>query len=495
MMAENLAEAIGRFFESSRDPALLEPGEEPYPLRDGSYALDLHGGRLTIQVWDETRNLVRRLSGVHRETPGELELVVAHFGGREGRITLMDRARASVHTERHAGRLVFRERFRRWVSRQFPGWRISDLSSEANLEASLSPSYPRALVRRAATAWAAIAAPPGTGDAAGALTFGLIWLDYLRCREPLLTISGLALFLPEDEARTACLRIGCLNPNAAQYAVYVCSEHGYEQRVDPGDFNNFEARLERCSTGSAELEPDALALVDALCDAPYVERRLRADGGVSLSVRGLEFARASRKQVRFGIDGRRRCTERNLGEARDLARELARMRSAAACDRENPLYRLRPEGWLETELRRNIEQIDATLTPAPVYGQVPALAGIERGVLDLLAVDRSGRLAVIEIKASEDVHLPLQALDYWTRVARHAAAGDFTACGYFPGIPLSREPPRLLLVAPALDFHPKTEALLRYLSPAIEVERIGVGVEWRQGPKVAFRLRGAERPH
>jgi hypothetical protein len=135
------------------------------------------------------------------------------------------------------------------------------------------------------------------------------------------------------------------------------------------------------------------------------------------------------------------------------------------------------------------------LAPSPVYGQVPALAGIERGVLDLLAVDGAGRLAVIEIKASEDVHLPLQALDYWTRVARHAAAGDFTRSGYFPGITLSREPPRLLLVAPALDFHPKTETLLRYLSPSIEVERIGVGVEWRQGPKVAFRLRGAERPH
>lgn len=494
-MSDNLAEAIGRFLDSSRDPALVEPGEEPYPLKQGNYALDLHGGRLTIQVWDETRNLVRRLAGVHRETSSELELTVTRFGGREGRITLIDRARASDHAERHAIRLVFRERFRRWLARQFPGWRITDLSSEPNLQASLSPAYPRALVRRAATAWAAIAAPRGSGDPAGALTFGLIWLDYLRCRDPHTTISGLALFLPEEEARTACLRIGCLNPNAAQYAVWVCSEQGYEQRVDPGDLTNFEARLEPCATGAAELDPCALATVEAICDAPYVERRLRPDGSVSLCVRGLEFARATRNGVQFGLKHRRLCTQRNLGEARDLARELARMRSAGAIDRENPLYRLRPEGWLETEIRRNIEAIDSTLQPSPVYGQVPALAGLDRGVLDLLAVDRAGRLAVIEIKASEDVHLPLQALDYWTRVARHAAAGDFSTRGYFPGVTLSREPPRLLLVAPALEFHPKTETLLRYLSPSIEVERIGVGVEWRQGPKVVFRLRGAERPH
>ena len=170
------------------------------------------------------------------------------------------------------------------------------------------------------------------------------------------------------------------------------------------------------------------------------------------------------------------------------------MRSAKAVDRSNPLYRLRPEGWLESEIRRDLQRIDATLLPEPVYGQVPAMTGGERGVLDLLAADCTGRLAVIEIKASEDIQLPLQALDYWMRVKMHAERGEFAACGYFPGIELRRDPPRLLLVAPSLAFHPKTETVLRFLAPSIEVERIGLGVEWRQGPSVVFRLRGAERP-
>ena len=130
----------------------------------------------------------------------------------------------------------------------------------------------------------------------------------------------------------------------------------------------------------------------------------------------------------------------------------------------------------------------------PVYGQTPVLAGGERGIIDLLAADRAGRLAVIELKASADLHLPLQALDYWIHVKWHLDRGEFSPAGYFPGIELRPEPPRLLLVSPALEFHPTTEILLSYFPPAVEVERIGLGVEWRKGLRVMFRLRGAERP-
>ena len=141
-----------------------------------------------------------------------------------------------------------------------------------------------------------------------------------------------------------------------------------------------------------------------------------------------------------------------------------------------------------------METVDASLLCDHVYGQVPAFAAGERGVIDLLAVDRSGRLAVIELKASADLHLPLQALDYWIRVKWHLDRGEFPARGYFPGVALRPDPPRLLLVSPALDFHPTTETVLSYFSPAVEVERIGVAVEWRKGLHVMFRLSGAQPP-
>jgi len=132
--------------------------------------------------------------------------------------------------------------------------------------------------------------------------------------------------------------------------------------------------------------------------------------------------------------------------------------------------------------------------PDPIYGQVPAFAGGDRGVLDLLACDHDGRLAVVELKASQDPHLPLQALDYWMRVAWHLEQGEFTAKGYFPNRPLRPDPPRLLLVSPAMQFHPTTETILSYFAPRIPVERVGVGLEWRMGVRVMFRLRGAARP-
>jgi hypothetical protein len=135
--------------------------------------------------------------------------------------------------------------------------------------------------------------------------------------------------------------------------------------------------------------------------------------------------------------------------------------------------------------------LDASLAGVPIYGQVPAFAGGDRGVIDLLAAETNGRLAVIELKASEDIHLPLQALDYWMRVNWHVDRGEFTANGYFPGIALVKRPPRMLLVAPALNFHPTSEIILGYFSPSIDVERMGVSIDWRRKLQVVFRLQGA----
>jgi hypothetical protein len=61
-------------------------------------------------------------------------------------------------------------------------------------------------------------------------------------------------------------------------------------------------------------------------------------------------------------------------------------------------------------------------------------------------------------------------------------------------VELRPDPPRLLLVSPALEFHPPSETLLCYFARDIAVERIGLAVEWRKGLKVMFRLTGAEPP-
>ncbi|HSR08424.1 MAG TPA: hypothetical protein VLM42_14825, partial [Bryobacteraceae bacterium] len=137
-----------------------------------------------------------------------------------------------------------------------------------------------------------------------------------------------------------------------------------------------------------------------------------------------------------------------------------------------------------------IESLDATLLTQPVYGQVAQFAGGDRGIIDLLAIDRDGRLAVIELKVDQDIHLPLQALDYWMRVKLHLDRGEIAGSGHFTGIPLAAEAPRLLLVAPALEFHPSNEVILQFFSGEIAVERIGLGVQWKQELRVMFRALG-----
>jgi hypothetical protein len=236
------------------------------------------------------------------------------------------------------------------------------------------------------------------------------------------------------------------------------------------------------------------AAIEHITGLPFVERIERNDGALSLRVRGIEFARATRAGLLHGLERKTLAREGNLQEVEALARELARLRHPKAQDRANPIWRQQPEAWLESQVRRRLEAIDPSLFPEPVYGQVPALAGGDRGVIDLLAAGRDGRLAVLELKASEDIHLPLQALDYWIRVRWYAERGEFSQKGYFPGLALREDWPRLIVIAPALSFHPKTETILRYFAPEIEVERIGLGVEWRQGLKVMFRLRGDRQP-
>src|SRR5262245_43496722 len=82
------------------------------------------------------------------------------------------------------------------LARQFPDWRIVELSTAPDLHHSLSPSYPRALLRKGNSGLAAIGAAEDSLDPDGALTFGLIWLHYLRRRETRLFIRGLVILLP-----------------------------------------------------------------------------------------------------------------------------------------------------------------------------------------------------------------------------------------------------------------------------------------------------------
>jgi hypothetical protein len=208
---------------------------------------------------------------------------------------------------------------------------------------------------------------------------------------------------------------------------------------------------------------------------------------VALRFRGLRFARWGEARVFFGIDSEQELTPATWPELQRMLRTFEIHRSPLADSSQHPLYRAQAERWLESQVIADPARIDARLDARFLYSQVPAISAGDRGIMDLLGVTREGRLMVIELKASEDVQLVMQAFDYWLRVRHHQQQEDFPRYGYFPGMNISSEPPLLLLVAPSLQFHPAGDVLARCLIGDIEMYRVGLNENWRRGLRVILR--------
>jgi hypothetical protein len=81
-------------------------------------------------------------------------------------------------------------------------------------------------------------------------------------------------------------------------------------------------------------------------------------------------------------------------------------RHGEVCRLYRTLYRTAPERWLDKLALVDATRLDAQLNPAPLCSKV-----------------------VIELKASEDIQLPILAVDYWLRVRGHQREGDFEQFG------------------------------------------------------------------
>jgi len=328
------------------------------------------------------------------------------------------------------------------------------------------------------------------------LAFGILWLDWSRSHAQHRAIDALRLFVPEGKSRVLRERTLVLSP-AARVEVFEFREPEYNiHLMECADAGNVDSKLVARHEIEAALHASARATAQVRATLPtprdcadhIASRVLPGMSEVALCFRGLEFVRWAPEGIQFGVgDTKERLTPSTEPALKRVVHELDLHRSPNASETNHPLYRAAPERWLETLILEDPARLDAQLDPRHLYSQVPALAAGDRGVLDLLGVTRRGRLVIIELKASEDIQMPIQAVDYWLRVRRHQRDGDFQRQGYFAGIELDSQPPLLYLVAPALRFHPATDTLLKYLSPEIQVTRIGLNENWRRGLKVVFR--------
>jgi hypothetical protein len=452
------------------------------------------GNQALVHLWSDERNLTRRVLRVKERADDRIVLEVQRFGrAKPGRLEFL-----RTDSPRAAGRITreqFRARFERILKERFPDAVVDSLTASPDLEHSFSGLYVRGLMHEGARAWALLAVSASEDAAAveGILAFGILWLDWIRSHAQHRAIEGLRLFVPQGGSRCLRERLLALS-SAARTEIYEVREpDGMMQKVDSADAGNLESRLVPRREIESKLRSATEAITDIRAMLPNASsaidlRVLAGKDELGLSFRGLVFARSTKQGIFFGLgNAPERLTSATKPRLERLLHQLELHRNSLAEDANHYLYRAAPERWLESVVLEDPVKLDAQLDPARFYSQVPALAAGDRGVLDVLGITRKGRLVVIELKASEDIQLPVQAVDYWLRVRRHQREGNFEDYGYFAEVQIDPRPPLVWLVAPGLRFHSATEILLKYLSPEIQVTRIGLSENWRRGLKIIFR--------
>lgn len=472
-----------------------ENGVRLASLSEFQYEVHAQANGTLLHLWSDGRTLARRVLRIAEQSSSLLSLEVERFG--RSKPDRLEFASSAARPVVQLTREKFRERFAELLHEQFPDEEIVSLSTSADLEHSLSTRYTRGLMRSGNVHWAILAAAPGESAAAidDMLTFGLIWLSHAQGRAkigraPIGRIAGLRLFLPEGIGKLVAHRVEALAPSTIVEFYELSTATGRARRVDAKELGNVVTWL----TARRELEgilaeaAPAIDTVRRLAPEAITTNVVPGLREVSLRFRGAEFARWQNGAVFFGLGDHRRLLTRETQPAlAQLIIKLVARRDPAATDTTHALYRMQAERWLETLVFADPARVDARLDPRFLYTQVPAFSAGDRGVVDLLGVTRDRRLAILELKADEDIHLAMQAADYWLRVRWHQQQDDIQRYGYFPGVELKPDPPLLFLVAPAIRFHPATSVVLAHLSREIEVARVGLAENWRRGLRVALR--------
>ena len=512
--AADLARSIETFFADYPHAVVLEDGQVLFDLRIDHCSITSDHGRCLLHLWSAERNLVRTVSGL-QPRKDTLRLETRRFGqSRPQTLTLVPDPDFRTPTARDTSRRRYLRSLEQALAATFPEWKPESFRSAMDLEHSFGPAYARGLQIRGQSTWAVTGVGPEEPPSVieGALTLGILWLAYCRERASgRRLVHGLKLIVPAGAAAVARARMAWLDPGIAQWELWELhpatgeltscpvAQDGNLEIQFPHAFDP-QAALDRCHLAVDHLRsllpPDLLSVT---------EMRAHSATEVGFSLHGLEYARvrhglasgsfARHDAIYFGAGPSETLLDETTEDLfLDLIDRLFRSRSPEGLARD-PLYRLQPERWLESVLRRDLSLLGSEFAgrlvggpgSAPVYSQVPAFASSSRTLLDLLTVTRLGRLAVLELKADDDLHLPLQALDYWARVRALHRAGEIGRRGYFPGVELSPQDPLLFLVAPALHIHPVNEAILRHLSPGIPWQFLAVDEHWRTDCRVLLR--------
>jgi hypothetical protein len=509
MTPESLRQTISEFLADSRSAIVIEDGAVLFDLAQSKYSISGEYNKCLIHFWSTERNVVRRVLEAEVKS-GAMRLQVQRMGqNHPTKLEICRERDRRAPSAQRVARQAYGHRLRRALEHHFPEWSIARPTTSMDLEHSFGPAFARGLMWRGQSALAVVGVNEGETQASidAALTSGILWLDSCRHRQTgRALVEGLALVLPQKTSALTRERIAHLNSHAAKWQLYEFSERdGLLEPVDCADRGNLHTRLVHATDEETVRARFVGSMTRIRGILGSCEVAVLSPAEISFRLRGLEFARAriahdprsfqSGQEIVFGIGGEERVLDdSNEADFTNLVHLAAAIREKDG-PHSHPLWRMHPERWLESLALRDLQALDRRLTTECVYSQVPAFSASDRAMLDVLTLTQEARLAILELKADEDIHLPLQGLDYWARVTWHQSRSEFTKFGYFAGRALSQEKPLLFLVAPALHVHPATDTILRYLSPEIEWELLGIDEHWRDQIRVVFRKRPSDSNH
>jgi hypothetical protein len=463
----------------------------------------LHG-RLIFTCWSQAGADAWHVVG-WEWTGGKLLLEAERrMGAERSLLELIPRATASAITETvSANRRALCERLAHLARAQFGGAKVERIGLSAGARLGQPGRYARILLRpdhrdRIAVTGIVTKGEPGEVDAM--LSSSLVWFTRTRETARDINTSKLCIILQSPLMEAARQRLALLREDLRR-AICIYEIDDACQQLSPITCPNLtELWNEKPPRLAVIIEKPLSDWANRLIAlAPAAIDVVRARHGETLRFHGLPFARVRRvmnvEQVWFGASGeraRRRLDQSAWPDLTGLIDELKEHRRAEATDHRHAFYRAAPEAWLESILRRDITRLDPGLIIAPLHAQFrTSRAGPHAASrpVDLLALRRDGRLAVIELKVSEDREHVLQGADYWHRVEAARRCGQLARARLFEDAHIADAPPLVYLVAPLLRFHRAFRTLAQSINPRVEIYSFAINEDWRAGVRVMRRER------
>ncbi len=386
---ESIRGIIEQFLGNCREPALLEPGEELLPITGENYA------------WRCAARALPFRPGTARATSRAASPASPKLRPRAWswpwNASPAARARCSCSIWAAARARTWEAAAAAWYSASasafscaasFPNGTWPRSAPKPNLGIQPLARLSARIPRHGQHGWAAIACPPDGDAARRALLRPHLAHLSAHARTP--RRRGRARALHSRRPASAPPRCACSASNARRRA---------------SNSSPTRTRIPSCASIRAITAISIPAWTPAAAPRPTSPKALAADRrppGVEAHSQARwthQPARARHRvrRTRGAANCSSDCSAREPAAAtiarrksRAWSKNSAAARSAERRYREHPLYRQYPEAWLESQARAEIETLDASLRRDPIYGQVPAFAGGDRGVLDLLAVDHSG---------------------------------------------------------------------------------------------------------